>query len=38
MGFRDVRNVPGSWKAWKSLGFDIQKPKERKKGTDTDLS
>ena len=38
MGFKDVRNVPGSWKAWKTAGFEIQKPTERKKGTDTDLS
>ena len=38
MGFKDVRNVPGSWKAWKALGYEIQVPKERKKGTDTDLS
>ena len=38
MGFKDVRNVPGSWKAWKARGYAVQKPKERKKGTDTDLS
>jgi hydroxyacylglutathione hydrolase len=38
MGFKDVRNVPGSWKAWKALKYEVQKPKERKKGTDTDLS
>ena len=38
MGFKDVRNVPGSWKAWKAAGYAVQKPKERKKGTDTNLS
>jgi len=38
MGFKDVRNVPGSWKAWMALGYEVQVPKERKKGTDTDLS
>ena len=38
MGFKDVHNVPGSWKAWKAAGYEIQKPKERKKGTETDLS
>ena len=38
MGFKDVHNVPGSWKAWKAAGYEVQKPKERKKGTDTNLS
>ena len=38
MGFKDVRNVPGSWKAWKAAGYAVEKPKERKKGTDTNLS
>jgi len=38
MGFKDVRNVPGSWKAWKALKYEVQMPKERKKGTDTDLA
>ena len=38
MGFKDVRNVPGSSKAWKVAGDALQKPKERKKGTDTNLS
>lgn len=38
MGFKDVHNVPGSWKAWKTLKYEVQMPKERKKGTDTDLS
>ena len=38
LGFKKVHNVPGSWKAWKALDFEVQTPKERKKGTDTDLS
>ena len=38
MGFKDVHNVPGSWKAWKALKYEVQTPKERKKGTDTDLA
>lgn len=25
-GFDHVRNVPGSWKAWKSAGFPVEKP------------
>jgi hydroxyacylglutathione hydrolase len=25
-GFKNVRNVPGSWKAWSAAGYDIQKP------------
>lgn len=25
-GFEDVRNVPGSFKAWKSAGFETEKP------------
>lgn len=25
-GFRDVRNVPGSWKAWRAAGFDVETP------------
>jgi hydroxyacylglutathione hydrolase len=24
-GFRDVRNVPGSWQAWKNAGYDVDK-------------
>jgi hydroxyacylglutathione hydrolase len=24
-GFRDVRNVPGSWQAWKSAGYPVEK-------------
>ena len=35
-GFADVRNVPGSWKAWKAAGYKIEKPKEDKKASDTD--
>ena len=38
MGFKDVHNVPGSWKAWKTAGYEVQTPTERKKVTDTDLS
>ncbi|MHB8864245.1 MAG: MBL fold metallo-hydrolase [Pirellulaceae bacterium] len=38
MGFEDVRNVPGSWKAWNVAGYPVEKSKERKKGTDTNLS
>lgn len=38
MGFKDVHNVPGSWKAWKALGFEVQTPDVRKKGTETDLT
>lgn len=35
-GFADVRNVPGSWKAWKAAGYEIEKPAEDKKASDTD--
>jgi len=35
-GFTDVRNVPGSWKAWKASGYEIEKPAEDKKASDTD--
>lgn len=38
MGFKEVHNVPGSWKAWKELGYEVQTPKVRKKGRETDLS
>ncbi|QDT32367.1 MBL fold metallo-hydrolase [Thalassoglobus polymorphus] len=27
-GFSDVSNVPGSWGAWKAVGYDIEKPEE----------
>ena len=37
-GFKDVRNVPGSWKAWKAAGYEVEKPKARKKASETDLS
>lgn len=37
-GFADVRNVPGSWKAWKAAGYEVEKPKERKKASETDLT
>jgi hydroxyacylglutathione hydrolase len=35
-GFADVRNVPGSWKAWKAAGYKVDKPAEDKKASDTD--
>jgi hydroxyacylglutathione hydrolase len=35
-GFTEVRNVPGSWKAWKASGYEIEKPAEDKKASDTD--
>lgn len=35
-GFTDVRNVPGSWKAWKAAGLPVEKPKGEKKASDTD--
>ncbi len=35
-GFKDVRNVPGSWKAWTAAGLAVEQPKERKKASDTD--
>ena len=35
-GFTQVRNVPGSWKAWKAAGLKAEVPKERKKASDTD--
>ena len=37
-GFKDVRNVPGSWKAWKAAGYEVEKPKVRKKASETELS
>ncbi len=35
-GFTQVRNVPGSWKAWKAAGLKVEVPRERKKASDTD--
>ena len=35
-GFADVRNVPGSWKAWRAAGYEIEMPAEDKKASDTD--
>ena len=35
-GFENVRNVPGSWKAWTAAGLPVEKPKEDKKASDTD--
>ena len=37
-GFTHVHNVPGSWKAWKSAGYEAEKPKEQKKASDTNLT
>ncbi len=34
-GFKDVRNVPGSWKAWKAAGLPVEVPKTEK-ASDTD--
>jgi hydroxyacylglutathione hydrolase len=35
-GFADVRNVPGSWKAWKAAGYEVETPAEDRKASDTD--
>jgi hydroxyacylglutathione hydrolase len=35
-GFTEVRNVPGSWKAWNASGYEIEKPADDKKSSDTD--
>lgn len=35
-GFTDVRNVPGSWKAWKAAELPVEVPKEEKEASDTD--
>lgn len=35
LGFADVRNVPGSWKAWKAAGYPIEKPTQDKNASDT---
>jgi hydroxyacylglutathione hydrolase len=35
-GFLDVRNVTGSWKAWKEAGYKVEKPAGDKKASDTD--
>ena len=37
-GFAHVENVPGSWKAWKAAGYEIQMPSEKKKASDTNLT
>ncbi len=37
-GFAEVFNVVGSWKAWTAQKLPIEKPKERKKASETDLS
>lgn len=38
LGFKKVRNVPGSWKAWTAADYPAEKPQKRKKSSDTDLS
>jgi hydroxyacylglutathione hydrolase len=35
-GFTNVSNVPGSWKARKSVGYPVETPHEYKKASDTD--
>ncbi len=30
-GFKNIHNIPGSFKAWKNAGYPIQQPKETKK-------
>jgi hydroxyacylglutathione hydrolase len=35
-GFAQVRNVPGSWKAWTAAKLPVEKPVEDKKASDTD--
>ncbi|HUE70435.1 MAG TPA: rhodanese-like domain-containing protein [Pirellulaceae bacterium] len=35
-GFAEVRNVPGSWKAWTAAELPVQKPAEDKNASDTD--
>ena len=35
-GFTDVRNVPGSWKAWQAAELPVEVPEEEKKASDTD--
>jgi hydroxyacylglutathione hydrolase len=37
-GFTQVRNVPGSWKAWRASGYEAEQPEERRKASETDLS
>ena len=27
-GFENVRNVPGSWKAWKTAGYETENPEQ----------
>jgi 3-mercaptopyruvate sulfurtransferase SseA len=34
-GFARVRNVPGSWKAWKAAGYDVDNPNEERAMQDT---
>ena len=37
-GFTDVRNVPGSWRAWTAAGFPVERPRQRGRGSDTNRS
>ena len=37
-GFKDVFNVVGSWKAWTAQKLAVERPKERKKASETNLS
>ncbi len=36
IGFSEVHNIPGSWKAWQAAEYSIEKPRERKRASDTD--
>lgn len=36
-GFTRVHNVPGSWKAWKSAGYDVEGPTRGRKDTMQDI-
>lgn len=35
-GFSETHNIPGSWKAWQTADYAIEKPNEQKKSSDTD--
>lgn len=37
-GFKDVFNVVGSWKAWTAQKLPVEKPKDRRKASETNLS
>ena len=36
-GFKEVFNVVGSWKAWTAQKLAVERPKERKKASETNL-